>query len=94
MFFSPAGLKIQSLRLEEREAAMKEEANADDEDAAKNGGGAHDGPWKKIEQPVLPESHTEVVSEVKEVQGGIKGGIEGVHCTILLYYFTHLLVLI
>jgi len=61
-----SGLKIQSLRLEEREAAMKEEANADDEDAAKNGGGANDGPWKKIEAPVIPETHTEVVSEVKE----------------------------
>jgi len=69
-----SGLKIQSLRLEEREAAMKEEANADDEDAAKNGGGAHDGPWKKIEQPVLPESHTEVVSEVKEATPPSSGG--------------------
>jgi len=62
-----SGLKIQSLRLEEREAALKEEANAEDEDAAKNGNGANDGPWKKIEvAPVTQEDHTEVVSEAKE----------------------------
>jgi len=62
-----SGLKIQSLRLEEREAAAKEEAGAEDDDAAGNGNNANDGPWKKIEvAPVASEDHTEVVSEAKE----------------------------
>ena len=67
-FWYHVGLKIQSLRLEEREAAAKEEASADDDDAAGNGNGANDGPWKKIETaPVASDDHTEVVSEAKEV---------------------------
>ena len=68
LFWYHVGLKIQSLRLEEREAAAKEEASADDDDAAGNGNGANDGPWKKIETaPVASDDHTEVVSEAKEV---------------------------
>ena len=63
------GLKIQSLRLEEREAAAREEnGGGEDDDASKNGGAGNDGPWKKIEvAPVIEKDTTEVVSESKEV---------------------------
>jgi len=63
------GLKIQSLRLEEREAAAKEEnAAGEDEETGKNGGAGSEGPWKKLEAaPVVEKDNTtEVVSESKE----------------------------
>ena len=60
------GLKIQSLRLEEREAAAAKEEE-EEEEAAKNGGAVNDGPWKKVEAaPVIEKETTEVVSESKE----------------------------
>ena len=64
-----SGLKIQSLRLEEREAAAKEEnGGGEDDEDGKNGSG-NDGPWKKVEvAPVVEKDNTtEVVSESKEV---------------------------
>jgi len=62
------GLKIQSLRLEEREAAAREEnGGGEEDDASMNGGAGNDGPWKKIEvAPVIEKDTTEVVSESKE----------------------------
>lgn len=63
-----SGLKIQSLRLEEREAAAKEEnGGGEDDEDGKNGSG-NDGPWKKVEvAPVVEKDNTtEVVSESKE----------------------------
>jgi len=72
------GLKIQSLRLEEREAALKE-AEGDEDDAGKGGAGANEGPWKKIEAPPIggggggDKDTTEVVSESRESTPTVTG---------------------
>jgi len=71
------GLKIQSLRLEEREGGLKDDGGDDDE-AGKSGAGANEGPWKKIDAPPIggggdDKDTTEVVSESRESTPTVTG---------------------